>query len=126
MTVTATVNRIAGKKLRHPRVYVNLEDASGLRAPDRSDFPTYEAWALAFDLWRKQAVKLARATVRDILAASTPGLDTTGLPWSEKAGCGCGCSPAFILSHETSHADYFLDDIRWGVVATPTESEVTK
>lgn len=43
-----------------------------------------------FTLWRK--------AIRKNLIGF--GLDISEMPWSQTAGCGCGCSPAFVLKRQ--------------------------
>lgn len=43
-----------------------------------------------FTVWRKE--------IRKNLAGF--GLDLSEMPWSQTAGCSCGCSPAFVLKRQ--------------------------
>ena len=48
-----------------------------------------------FTTWRK--------VVKDRLADTQFNLER--MPWSQTAGCGCGCSPGFVLEHQTIEID---------------------
>jgi hypothetical protein len=47
-----------------------------------------------FKQWRKGAVAA--------LAESGLGVDTTKMGWDQQAGCGCGCSPGFVLDNHNA------------------------
>ena len=68
-----------------PRMYV---DATG-------EFNVFEDLAnrrrRPFTIWRK--------AIRRNLAGF--GIDLSEMPWSQTAGCSCGCSPALVLSKQT-------------------------
>jgi hypothetical protein len=48
---------------------------------------------------RRRPFKVWRKAIRENLAGF--GIDLEAMPWSQTAGCGCGCSPAFVLNHQT-------------------------
>lgn len=79
----ATHRRIANK----PRIYASVPDFNLLEdLTNRNRRP--------FRQWRK--------LVNDAIMASGIGVDTARMGWDQRAGCGCGCSPGFVLDNHNS------------------------
>ena len=48
-----------------------------------------------FTMWRRE--------IKDRLVDTPFNLER--MPWSQTAGCGCGCSPGFVLEHQSVEID---------------------
>ena len=48
---------------------------------------------------RRRPAGVWRRAVRDRLEGHID-LNLEKMPWSQQAGCGCGCSPGFVLEHQ--------------------------
>ena len=48
-----------------------------------------------------------RNAVRDLFETFEIPIDVSEMRWSQRAGCGCGCSPGFILKHQYVTIDGF-------------------
>ena len=48
---------------------------------------------------RRRPSGVWRRAVRDRLEGQI-NLNLEKMPWSQQAGCGCGCSPGFVLEHQ--------------------------
>jgi hypothetical protein len=73
---------------------------------------------------RRRPFKLWRKTIRENLLGFS--IDLKAMPWSQTAGCGCGCSPAFVLEKQAVRIagetfDYF--DIWVTLEGAPTYDE---
>ncbi|MCO5171167.1 MAG: hypothetical protein M9894_33095 [Planctomycetes bacterium] len=86
----------ARAKERWPRLYVGSEPEGGDLTP-----------------------RARRAALREALVQlGWPGVKAT---WSLKAGCGCGCSPAYVLRGEGARG---REDVWVDVYVDPREREV--
>jgi len=74
-----------------PRAVMPPSGPDGESAP-RDEWEAYEAAAV---LDYRDRVRGYRSLLADALAAA--GLPQQPATWNAKAGCGCGCSPAFVL-----------------------------
>lgn len=72
------------------RLYVTLQDDE--REKPVNDILTGFRWNTPFALYRQHVIPTV------LLAMGQPS--NTKVRWSQKAGCGCGCSPGFII-HQT-------------------------
>lgn len=74
-----------------PRVYVHVTE----------DFDVLEDLTNRYrrpsTAWRKAA--------RQLIAESGLNIDLTEMRWSQTAGCGCGCSPGFIINRQAIVVD---------------------
>ena len=100
------------------RVYVD-----GYRATDRADFPTfpkradyetegayddaYAAADTAANASQRRRNAEIKNTVRQAVCEAFGIASAPKMTWQAKAGCKCGCSPAFILEM-TGSEDLFL------------------
>lgn len=56
---------------------------------------------------RDRPVKLYKIAAEAALSVAM--IAKTSLRWSQKAGCGCGCSPGFVAGRPLFHTDSFVD-----------------
>lgn len=84
---------------RKARLYVSVPDTMATPA-----FHDDEAWKA----FRKEQIRNMRRYVPGILAEL--GIENARVRFSQKAGCGCGCSPGFIVDGFTGR-DIFATDL---------------
>jgi len=88
-------------------------DGRGRRGSDRPDgrsIAHFDFSALDADVWeqiinrRNRPHNAARPLVERALRDA--GIEFTGLRWSQRAGCSCGCSPGFLMDGAALGWDY--------------------
>jgi hypothetical protein len=72
-----------------PRMYVGVDKEFSVLEDMANRFRR------PFTAWRK--------VVKDRLVDTQFNLER--MPWSQTAGCGCGCSPGFVLEHQSIEID---------------------
>ena len=100
------------KAMPYPRIYIMPEDES------LYDNFTQGRYTRPYDEFRKEGH--LEAVLLDM------GYDDRDLPkttWSQKAGCKCGCSPAFIVKDKEFANDVF---VTYDVTSVKAQVEVGK
>ena len=108
MNISAEIHRNTGREYsQKTRFYVWPKGETVIEGLfNRRDRPTGLFREIAMEAWRKlePEIKKERSYAK-----------LTGLRWSRKAGCSCGCSPGFIAQgeglngfdiHVTAEVDY--------------------
>lgn len=101
--LTTSTHRIEQRRGRFPtsRVYVWLPETVLENLENR----------------RNRDVKTLRAVALQGLQQHGFSVDLSDLRWSQKAGCGCGCSPGFVLGQRLFNGDEGYVDVHVNVTA---------
>lgn len=96
---TTEINVPGAKITIRPRRW--SDDARGYRAKPRMYVWANQEFSVLEDLAnrRRRPAGVWRKAVRDRLEGHID-LNLEKMPWSQQAGCGCGCSPGFILERQ--------------------------
>ena len=100
MTVTMTEINVPGAKIKiRPRTW---GDGRGYRSKPRMYVWADQEFSVLEDLANRhrRPAGVWRRAVRDRLNGQID-LNLEKMPWSQQAGCSCGCSPGFVLEHQT-------------------------